>query len=85
MASFNFLIAASFIPVLVILILLWMTNRQLNDKYLKELQRATKLDAELQAEKKNLLENREQIEREVKRIETRKPSYAKLFFAGEKG
>ena len=62
MASFNFLIAASFIPVLVILILLWMTNRQLNDKYLKELQRATKLDAELQAEKKNLKENRERLE-----------------------
>ena len=62
MASFNFLIAASLLPILIILILLWITNRQLNDKYLRELQRATKLEAELQAEKKNLEENREGIE-----------------------
>ena len=62
MTSLNFLVAASLLTILVILILLWITNRQLNDKYLREVQRAVKLEAELQAEKKNLEENRERME-----------------------
>ena len=62
MTSLNFLVAASLVTILVILILLWITNRQLNEKYLREVQRAAKLEAELQAEKKNLEENRERME-----------------------
>ena len=62
MTSLNFLVAASLITILVILILLWITNRQLNDKYLREVQRAAKLEAELQAEKRNLEENKERME-----------------------
>lgn len=62
MTSLNFLVAASLLTILVILILLWITNRQLNDKYLREVQRAAKLEAELQAEKKNLAESKERME-----------------------
>ena len=62
MTSLNFLVAASLLTILVILILLWITNRQLNDKYLREVQRAAKLEAELQAEKRNLEENKERME-----------------------
>lgn len=62
MTSLNFLVAASLVTILVILILLWITNRQLNDKYLREVQRAAKLEAELQAEKRNLEENKERME-----------------------
>ena len=62
MTSLYFLVAASLLTILVILILLWITNRQLNDKYLREVQRAAKLEAELQAEKRNLEENKERME-----------------------
>ena len=62
MTSLNFLVATSLVTILVILILLWITNRQLNDKYLREVQRAAKLEAELQAEKRNLEENKERME-----------------------
>ena len=62
MTSLNFLVAISLLTILAILILLWITNRQLNDKYLRELQRAAKLEAELQAEKKNLAESKERME-----------------------
>jgi len=62
MYSFDLLTVVSLLPLLAIVIFLWKTNRQLNEKYVRELQRATRLETELQAERKNLSENKERIE-----------------------
>ncbi len=58
MFSFDFLTFLSLLPILVLTLFLWVSNRQVNKKYLLELQRAAKLEAELHTERRKLEEDK---------------------------
>ncbi len=61
MSSFDFLTLVSLLPILALTLFLWMSHRQVNKKYVLELQRATKLEAELRAERNKLEEDKARV------------------------
>ena len=60
--SLDILPIISLTALLVISILFWVANRRLNEKYVEELRKATQLEAELKAERKNLKESKQLLE-----------------------